>query len=107
MTRYLASSPEYFTLGKANVATGPLRVRCKHAVSQCMLEAGLEPPRWLHADPGEPDTYLIPLHPKGMTSDHPDAERYSAALIRAIEMTIERIGWPSGTTATTPTRRWA
>lgn len=81
----------------AAVDTAPLRVRCKQAVTQCMHEVGHEAPRWLHADPGEPDTYLLPLFPKGMTRNDPGAESYRNAIFKAITLTSDRIGWPSWT----------
>ncbi|MCP3880263.1 MAG: hypothetical protein GY701_18015 [Sulfitobacter sp.] len=83
----------YFTEGKANVAAMPLRNRCKHAVVQCMLEAGHRRPRWLDTEDGA----LRPLVPEEWF-DWPFhvREEWCRACERACDLVRDRIGWPEG-----------
>lgn len=90
------STPEFFTKGKANIAASPLRVRCKHAFNNCMMEAGFPPARWLFPDPDEPveADYLFPLLPHGWTWQSDGAEAFSVAAKKAQALVTAEIGWP-------------
>jgi hypothetical protein len=83
----------WWVTGRHNVANAPLRVRCKHAVSMAMLEAGHTPPRFQLDDYDYPDeATLLCFTPDSVL--YGAREAYEEALQRAIEMTAERIGWP-------------
>ncbi len=83
----------YFAEGKANVAAMPLRNRCKHAVVQCMLEAGHARPRWLDTEDGA----LLPLVPEEWLDWPTDVKtEWDRACLRACDLVRDRIGWPEG-----------
>ena len=93
----VASTPEWFTIGKQRVAGMPLRNRRKHAVSMCMVEAGHLQPRWLHPSGDDlGDDYLEPLYPSELVEASLDERlQYASALTKAIDLVTGRLGWPS------------
>lgn len=63
-------------------------------VDACLAEIGLQPPHWW-IDPDDPDSYL-----QAFTPDHlldaggDDVDRYQAALLKAMNLVCDDIGWP-------------
>ncbi len=83
----------YFTEGKANIDAEPLRNRVKHAIAQCMLEAGHARPRWLDEEVGA----FSPLAPEGWFGWSPEVQAaWCRACERACDLVRQRMGWPEG-----------
>ena len=87
MTEFITqSTPEYFTIGKANIAALDERRRTQHAISMCMIEAGHQPPGWRPPRPADLGNLAIAV--EGRT-------RYAGwfgAFLRARELVHERTG---------------
>jgi hypothetical protein len=80
------STPEYFTIGKANVAALDERRRTQHAMSMCMIEAGHEPPGWRPPRPQDKGNLAV------ATDDRHQHSSWFGAFIRARDLVHERTG---------------
>ncbi len=81
------STPKYFSVGKHNIAAMPLYKRCRHAVTQCMLEAGHTRPDWQYED-----GVLLAFIPDRVPPEQMDD--YGDCLTRALNMVEAEMGWP-------------